>query len=67
MANLRSLLAMTLSVLLKLRHWKKKVKQLEQMLERKTMEAEILRDALEIAQSKKLISRMPLLPPDDIP
>ncbi|KGA31601.1 transposase, partial [Pectobacterium odoriferum] len=29
----------------------KKVKQLEQMLGRKTMEAEILRDALEIAQS----------------
>lgn len=45
----------------------KKVKQLEQMLGRKTMEAEILRDALEIEQSKKLISRMPLLPPDDIP
>ena len=45
----------------------KKVKQLEQMLGRKTMEAEILRDALEIAQAKKLISRMPLLPPDDIP
>ncbi len=44
----------------------KKVKQREQMLGRKTMEAEILRDALEIAQSKKLISRMPLLPPDDI-
>ena len=40
----------------------KKVKQLEQMLGRKTMEAEILRDALEIAQAKKLISRMPLLP-----
>lgn len=45
----------------------KKVKQLEQMLWRKTMEAEILRDALEIAQSKKLISRMPLLPLYDIP
>lgn len=45
----------------------KKVRQLEQMLGRKTMEAEILRDALEIAQSKKLISRMPLLPPDDTP
>ncbi|MBJ2068115.1 transposase [Serratia odorifera] len=44
----------------------KKIKQLEQMLGRKTMEAEILRDALEIVQSKKLISRMPLLPPDDI-
>lgn len=45
----------------------KKNKQLEQMLGRKTMEAEILRDVLEIAQAKKLISRMPLLPPDDIP
>ena len=43
----------------------KKVKQLEQLLGRKTMESEILKEALEIAQSKKLISRMPLLPPDD--
>ncbi|WP_171034882.1 IS3 family transposase [Klebsiella indica] len=32
----------------------KKVKQLEQMLGRKTMEDEILRDALEIAQGKKV-------------
>nr|WP_234480244.1 IS3 family transposase [Erwinia sp. S38] len=32
----------------------KKVKQPEQMLGRKTMEAEILRDALEIAQAKKV-------------
>ncbi|EIQ2098765.1 IS3 family transposase [Escherichia coli] len=32
----------------------KKVKQLEQMLGRKTMEAEILRDAPEIAQGKKV-------------
>ncbi|HBW8316266.1 TPA: IS3 family transposase [Klebsiella pneumoniae] len=32
----------------------KKVKQLEQMLGRKTMEAEILRDALEVAQAKKV-------------
>ena len=42
----------------------KKVKQLEQMLGRKTVEAEILKDALEIAQTKKYISHMPLLPPD---
>ncbi|RAJ94850.1 hypothetical protein B0I24_1131 [Aliidiomarina maris] len=42
----------------------KKVKQLEQLLGRKTMETEILKEALEIAHSKKLISRMPLLPPD---
>jgi transposase len=31
------------------------------------MEAEILRDALVLAQSKKWISHMPLLPTDDIP
>jgi len=43
----------------------KKVKQLEQMLGRKTVEAEILKDALEIAQAKKYISQMPLLAPDD--
>ena len=42
----------------------KKIKQLEQMLGRKTVEAEILKDALEIAQAKKYISHMPLLPPD---
>ena len=35
------------------------------MLGRKTVEAEILKDALEIAQTKKYISHMPLLPPDD--
>ncbi|MBK0018885.1 hypothetical protein [Kosakonia sp. S42] len=45
----------------------KKVKQPEQMLRCKTTEAEIFRDALEKAQAKKLISRMPLLPPDDPP
>ena len=43
----------------------KKVKQLEQMLGRKTVEAEILKDALEIAQAKSYISHMPLFPPDD--
>lgn len=43
----------------------KKVRELERMLGRKTMEAEILREALEVAQAKKLISRMPLLPSDD--
>jgi hypothetical protein len=29
------------------------------------MEVEILKDAIEIAREKKLISRMPLLPKDD--
>lgn len=45
----------------------KKVKQPEQKLGRKTMEVGIPRDAFEIAQVKKLISRMPLLPPDRYP
>lgn len=45
----------------------KRVRELERMLGRKTMEAEILREALEVAQAKKLISRMPLLPSDDTP
>ena len=45
----------------------KKVRELERMLGRKTMEAEILREALEVAQEKKFVSRMPLLPSDDIP
>jgi len=43
----------------------RKVRELGRMLGRKTMEVEILREALEVAQAKKLISRMPLLPPDD--
>ena len=43
----------------------KKVKQLEQMLGRKTMEAEILKEAVEIARSRKWIAHSPLLPGDD--
>ena len=44
---------------------RKQVRELERMLGRKTMETEILREALEVAQSKKWISHTPLLPPDD--
>lgn len=44
---------------------KRQVRELERLLGRKTMETEILKEALEVAQAKKLISRMPLLPPDD--
>jgi len=46
---------------------KKQVRELERMLGRKTMESEILKEALEVAHAKKYISRMPLLPPDDFP
>jgi transposase len=44
---------------------KMKVRELERLLGKKTMEVEILKDALEIAREKKLISRIPLLPKGD--
>lgn len=44
---------------------KRRIRELERMLGRKTMETEILKDALEIAREKKLISRIPLLKKDD--
>lgn len=46
---------------------KRRIRELERLLGRKTMEAEILKEALEIAREKKLISRMPLLKKDDTP
>ena len=46
---------------------KQRIRELERMLGRKTMETEILKDALEIAREKKLISRIPLLKKDDTP
>ncbi len=42
-----------------------KIRELERLLGRKTMEVEILKDALRIAREKKLISRVPLLEKDD--
>ena len=39
---------------------KKRIRDLERMLGKKTMEVEILQEALEIAREKKLISRTPL-------
>jgi transposase len=44
-----------------------KNRELERLLGRKTMEVEILKDALRIAREKKLISRIPLLMKDDTP
>jgi len=37
----------------------KQIRELERLLGKKTMEVEILKDALEIAREKKLISHMP--------
>jgi transposase len=48
-----------------LKELKRRIRELERMLGRKTMETEILKDALEIAREKKLISRIPLLKKDD--
>jgi transposase len=39
---------------------KKKIKKLEQTLGKKTLENEILREAVKIGREKKLISRQPL-------
>lgn len=43
------------------------VKELQRLLGKKTMEAEILKDALAVADSKKLLLRMPLLKKGDTP
>lgn len=42
----------------------KRIKQLEAALGRKTLENEILKEAVELAKAKKWISRSPLLPGD---
>jgi transposase len=39
---------------------KAQIRELERLLGKKTMEAEILRDAIRIAREKKLLLRMPL-------
>lgn len=44
---------------------KKKIKQLERVLGKKTLENEILREAVHLAREKKLISRQPLPGVDD--
>ena len=47
------------------RELKKRIRQLERVLGKKTLENEILTEAVKLAHEKKLISRMPLLPQDD--
>lgn len=47
------------------RHLKARIRELERVLGKKTLENEILKDAVEIAREKKLISRVPLLPKED--
>jgi len=43
------------------------IRELQRLLGKKTMEVEILKDAIRIAREKKLLSRVPLLKKDDIP
>lgn len=43
-----------------------KIKQLQQLLGKKTLQVEILQEAIELAREKKLISRQPLPGVDDI-
>ena len=45
---------------------KKRIKQLERVLGQKTLDNEILREAVRIGREKKLISRQPLLGLEDI-
>jgi len=49
------------------RRLKNRIRELERLLGKKTMENEILKEAIEIAREKKLISRVPLPPEDDTP
>ena len=49
------------------RELRRQIRELERLLGRKTLENEILKDALRIAREKKLISRLALLKKDDTP
>jgi transposase len=49
------------------KHLQAHIRELERLLGKKTMENEILKDAVKIAREKKLISRVPLLPKEDTP
>jgi transposase len=42
------------------KQWRARVRELERLLGKKTMEAEILKEALELSREKKLLLRMPL-------
>ena len=44
----------------------KRIRELERVLGKKTLENEILREALKVAHEKKLISRLPWRPDEDL-
>ena len=45
----------------------RRIRELERVLGKKTLENEILREAVKAAHEKKLISRLPSLPDEDLP
>ena len=45
----------------------KQIRELQRVLGKKTLENEILREAVKLAHEKKLISRLPSLPDEDLP
>jgi transposase len=44
---------------------KRRIRELERVLGKKTLENEILKDAVDLARQKKLISQLPSLPEKD--
>lgn len=44
---------------------RRQIRELQRLLGKKTLEAEILKEAVELAQERKWIARSPLLPRDD--
>ena len=44
---------------------RRQIRELQRLLGKKTMEAEILKEAVDFSQSKKWLARSPLLPGDD--
>jgi transposase len=45
----------------------RQIRELQRVLGKKTLENEILREAVKVAHEKKLISHLPLLPDGDLP
>ena len=45
----------------------RRIQELERVLGKKTLENEILREAVKLAHEKKLISQLPSLPGEDLP
>jgi len=51
----------------RMRELERRIRELERVLGKKTLENEILREAVKVAHEKKLISRLPSFPDEDTP